>query len=262
MSEAIYTLEDGLFVPSGHARGPWDANAQHGGGPAALLVREIEALESPGPMLLARLTIEFLGAVPLAPLELRAEIVRPGKRLQIVECSIAAEGRDVCRARAVRLRRETLDLPDPLAPTAPLPPPGGIEPFVMEVPPHGEGVGFGRTAMELRFVAGEFMSPGPATAWFRLAMPLVAGEEPTPTQRLAAAADFGNGIGSELKFETHVFVNTDLTIHLSREPAGEWTALEARTDHGPEGTALAWSRLYDQDGPVGLAAQSLFVAAR
>lgn len=262
MSEAVYTHEDGLFVPSGHARGPWDPGAQHGGGPAALLVRAVEALESPAPMLLARLTIEFLGAVPLAPMEVRTEIVRPGKRLQLVEGSIAVEGREVCRARAVRLRREAVPVPDPVAPAAPIPPPDGIEPFYIELPPHGQEEGFARTAMELRFVAGEFMSPGPATTWFRLRMPLVAGEEPTPTQRLAAAADFGNGIGADLHFETHLFVNTDLTIHLSREPAGEWTGLEARTEHGPEGTALAWSRLHDQDGPVGLAAQSLYVAAR
>jgi hypothetical protein len=77
-----------------------------------------------------------------------------------------------------------------------------------------------------------------------------------------SAGDFGNGIGRELEFDTHLFINTDLTVQASREPVGEWIGLESRTEHGPEGTALAWSRLHDTEGFVGLATQSLFVAAR
>lgn len=262
MSEAVYTLEGDRYVPSGHARGPWDAGAQHGGPMAALLVRAVEALESPGPMLLARLTIEFLGAVPLAPMEVHAHIVRPGRRFQLAEATVAAEGREVCRARAVRLRREPVAVPEAAIPAARIAAPAGLETYDIGLPPHGEAEGFARTAMELRFAQGGFMSPGPAVTWFRLKMPLVAGEVPTATQRLAVAADFGNGVGSELHFAGHLFVNTDLTIHLSREPAGEWFALDARTEHGAEGTALAWSTLHDEQGPVGLAAQSLYVAAR
>jgi len=262
VSDAIYTLEDGQFVPSGHARGPWDPGSQHGGPPAALLVRAVEALDAPGPMLLSRLTIEYLGAVPLAPLEVSAQVVRPGRRLQLAEGSIVAEGREVCRARAVRLRREAVEVPDAAVSSARIAGPEGVEPFDKSPAPHGEDEGFALTGMELRFVAGTFVAPGPSTAWFRLRMPLVAGEEPTPGQRLAVAADFGNGIGAELDFATHLFVNTDLTIHAVREPVGEWIGVEARTEHGPEGTATAWSRLHDERGPVGLAAQSLYVAAR
>jgi hypothetical protein len=129
-------------------------------------------------------------------------------------------------------------------------------------PPHGADEGFGQTAMELRIAKGHFDEPGPATAWFRLTMPLVAGEEPSPAQRAVAAADFGNGISSELRFEEHLFVNTDLTVHFSREPVGEWIAVEAVTDHGPDGTAMAASALHDVEGPVGRAAQSLFVDTR
>lgn len=259
---AIFSVEDGRFVPSEHARGPWEPGALHGGAVAALLVREIERIEAPGPMLLARLTIEFLGPVPLAPLEVAADVVRPGRRLQLVEAVVRAGGTEVCRARAVRLRREAVAVPSAAQPDPRIAGPEGIEPFALPLPPHGEPEGFARTGVELRFAEGSFVRPGPAIVWFRLRMPLVAGEEPSATQRLAAAADFGNGIGAELEFDTHVFVNTDLTIHLSRAPEGEWTALEGRTEHGPEGTALAASVLHDLRGPVGLAAQSLYVAAR
>lgn len=259
---AVFREEDGLLVPTGHARGPWAADALHGGAPSAALARAFERLKAPGPMLLARLTVEFLAPVPLAPLELRAEVVRPGRRLQLAEATIVADGREVCRARGVRLRREEVALPGHVRPVARVTPPGGLPGTEIPAFPHGEAENFGATAMELRFAAGAWSAPGASTAWFRLRMPLVEGEEPTGAQRAVAAADFGNGSSAELPFDTHVFVNTDLTVHLSREPVGEWVAVEAVTEHGPEGTALASSALHDEHGPVGRAAQSLFVAAR
>lgn len=262
---AVFAERDGRFVPSGHARGPWDAGSQHGGAPAALLVRAIERLENPDPvhpMLLARLTVEYLSAVPLAPIEVQATIVRPGKRLQLAEATVTAEGREVCRARAVRLRREPVPVPAGAVPGPRIPPPDGLAPETMPRFHHDEPESFAATAMDMRFTTGRFAETGPGTAWFRLREALVDGETPSPVQRAVAAADFGNGIGAELPLATHLFVNTDLTVHLAREPVGEWIAVEAVTEHGPDGTALASSVLHDLHGPVGRAAQSLYVASR
>jgi hypothetical protein len=259
---AIYEERDGLFVPSGHAGGPWDAGSQHGGGPAALMARAVERLESPGPMLLARLSIDFLGAVPMAPVAVESRIAKPGRRLQLAEVSLSAEGRDVCRGRAVLIRREPVPVPAQAVPGPRIAPPDGVEPEPMPLLIEGAEEGFARTGMELRFVEGRFLEPGAATAWFRLKLPLVAGEEPSPAQRAVAAADFGNGMSAELAFASHLFVNTELTVHLAREPVGEWIGVEGVTEHGPEGTALSASVLHDSDGPVGRGAQSLFVAER
>jgi Thioesterase-like superfamily len=125
----------------------------------------------------------------------------------------------------------------------------------------GETAGFHLTAIELRFARGDW-GHGPALGWFRLRRPLVDGEEPTPLQRTVAFADFGNGLSRALDFRTHLFVNTDLTVHLHREPAGEWVALDARTDLDRTGVGQATSILRDEHGRLGVAAQSLFVAAR
>lgn len=260
MSEPLFLGQDGRYVPSGHARGPWDPNQQHGGAPAALLGRGIEQLEAPGPMLVARVTIEFLSAVPLAPVYVEAEVLRPGRRLQLLEATLSTDEGVVCRARAVRLRREPVAVPEQAIPGPRLPPPDRFERWQMPV--MGSEKAFGRTAMELRPVEGSFLDPGPATAWFRFARPLVGDEEPSPLQRVLAAADFGNGLSQELGFDTHLFVNTDLTVHLARRPVGEWIGLESVTELGPEGTALAASTLHDERGPVGRALQSLFVAPR
>jgi acyl-CoA thioesterase len=79
---------------------------------------------------------------------------------------------------------------------------------------------------------------------------------------VAVAADSGNGISAILDLSTHVFVNSDLTINLLRKPLGEWVCLDARTHLSSHGGGLAESSLYDEQGLIGRATQSLFVRKR
>jgi len=264
---SIFRSEGDTYVPTGHARGPWDDNQLHGGAPAALIAREIERLGDGPDMVVVRLTYEFLGPVPLEPLTVRAEVVRPGRRFQLVEAEVAiAGGPVVVRARAVRLRRGDLPVPDGARGAGPDAVPGGPDPDAWDrelMPVFGEArESFLVTGMELRFPVGSFLTRGEACAWFRPRFPLVDDEAVSPLARVAMAADFGNGISRVLDFQDHVFVNTDLTIHLHREPVGEWVLLESRTRLERHGAGLATSTLYDEQGALGLAAQSLFVDAR
>jgi hypothetical protein len=113
-----------------------------------------------------------------------------------------------------------------------------------------------------RFVEGAVLDPGPARAWFRLRHPLVEGEDPSPLQRLAAVADFGNGISAALSWEEYVFINPDLTLYIEREPVGEWVCVEAETRITSGGVAVAESTLYDGSGRVARAVQALVVSRR
>jgi hypothetical protein len=65
-----------------------------------------------------------------------------------------------------------------------------------------------------------------------------------------------------LDFDRYVFINTDLTVHLVRYPAGEWVCLEAVTSIDSTGIGLADTALHDEQGRIGRSAQSLFVSAR
>jgi hypothetical protein len=262
--EAVFTRDGDAFVPSVHARGPWDPDQMHGGAPAALLARAIEHLETPVPMRCVRLALEFVGAVPLLPVVATARVTRGGKRLALVEASLATtDGTEVLRARGTLLRIGDVELPETT--TAAVddepPVPGPEEGRSARWVGGDETAGFHLTAMELRFVRGDW-GHGPALGWFRLRMPMVAGEAPTPLQRAVAFADFGNGLSRTLDFHTHLFVNTDLTVHLHREPAGEWVALDARTDLDRTGVGQAVSVLRDEHGRLGVGAQSLFVDRR
>jgi hypothetical protein len=249
------------FVPSDLARGPWDPNAQHGGAPAALIARAVERVESLVPMDVVRLTYEFLRPVPLAPLDLVTQVLRDGKRVQLVEARLRADEQEVARATALRIRSDEVPVPavDPEAP-----PHGGPDasaPISMPAFERGPTM-FARDGMEVRFAKGAFADVGPAFAWFRLRAPLVAGEQPTPLQRLAAAGDFGNGIATAVSWATHVFINADLTLYVERLPRGEWIGLDAVTRVGGAGIGVSDSAIYDQRGRVGRAQQGLYVAER
>jgi hypothetical protein len=244
------------------ARGPWDPGAQHGGAPAALLVRALERLPGGEDLIVARVTYELLRPVPLGVLEVSAEVVRPGRRVQLLEASLrTADGVEVMRARALRVKRSD---------ATSIAGAGAHQSVAAGGPEAGQSVPFFSStdrmfathAMEIRFVAGTFLDPGPATAWFRLRYPLVAGEDPTPLQRLAAAADFGNGISAILPWDRYVFINPDLTVYLERAPVGEWFLLEAQTRIAADGIGISESLLSDAAGPVGRAIQALLVNER
>lgn len=260
--EAIFLPDGpGRFLPTELARGPWDAGAQHGGAPSALLAGALERVESDVPMAVARLTCEFIRPVPLTPLTVTTRVVRPGRRVQIAEAQLHDGEQVVCRAVALRVRREAVPAPAFTPGIEPPPAPEDSPPAVMETF-SGQPPMFAREGMEIRFARGAFDETGPSTAWFRLRAPLVAGEPTTPLQRLAAAADFGNGISTAVPWSTHLFINPDLTVYVERLPDGDWVGLDAATRVGDDGSGLAESVLFDERGRLGRALQALFVAER
>jgi hypothetical protein len=259
-------LSPAFYVPAGEGRyestewtrGPWSPDHQHAGPPAALLARELRRAGAIPGAHLARVTFEVLRPVPIAPLRCAARVVRPGRRVELVEGDLRGDdGEPLVLARGWRLRREAMDLPEPGG-EPPAPPETGDSNVEF---PGKQDVGW-HTAMDIRFVAGAFDRPGPATAWFRMRGALVEGEAPEPLDNLFSAADAGNGISSILAFERHQFINTDLNVHLHRAPAGEWVALDSVTELSRDATGLAHSTLYDERGPVGRALQTLLVTER
>jgi hypothetical protein len=259
VTEAFFIPDGDRFVPTELTRGPWDPDAQHAGPPSALVARALEGCQPRDGMQVGRVTLEILRPVPLEPLSVRAEVVRPGRSVEYLEASLFGPDGELMRATAWRLRTAPVEL-DPEPEADPLPPgpehgkAGGFFPTAPDVGYH--------TAMDYRFVRGAFMEPGPATVWMRMRQPLLPGEEPTPLQRVLAAADSGNGVSAALDIRRFLFVNTDLSVHLHRMPAGEWVCLEAVTRPEPEGVGMSDTALWDERGRIGRAVQTLLVRAR
>lgn len=257
MTEPLFTTDGERFVPSELTRSPWGPDSLHGGSFGALLAGLVERHEVDVPMHLARTTFEILRPVPYEPLCVTTRTVRPGKKVQLVESvlTVAATGVEVCRAVALRIRLADVELPttalDDPPPARPSTPPSAIlgdnwRAF------HNEGV-------EMRWAEGRFEEQGPAVVWIRLPRPVVDDEQPSPVQRVMAAADFGNGVSHELPFGQYLFINPDLTVYLHRPPVGEWICLDARTHLSAVGVGLAESALSDDEGRVGRSVQALLV---
>ena len=275
MAESIFTRSArGLYSPTEHARGPWDPRALHGGAPAALIASVFECTEPGAELPIARLGLEFLKPIPFAELEVRTEIVRNGRRVQELTAelwAVSAEAPDgdlIGRASALRIQAVPPGLPDPDMRRAQ---PGPERLTAMPGPEQGKLVKFAlndtetdslaTTGMEMSWLTDPW-ALGPGKVWMRLRQPLVPGVQTSSLARLAATADFGNGISAELRFDKYLFINADLTIHLWRRPAGEWIGLDAKTVLMDNGTGTAESVLHDRDGPVGRALQTLVVQPR
>jgi hypothetical protein len=209
----------------------------------------------------ARVTFELLRPVPIAPLSVSTETLRDGKKVQLVAASLRAGESEVVRATALRIRRAEIALPDDLTTDDGRPDlPAATEELVFPFAADSDQPAFHRDGVEIRAVAGGFDRPGPGTAWFRLKAPLVAGEPTSPAALAVALADFGNGLSWVLP-PGWVFINPDLTVHLLREPVGEWLCLASRTLPSSGGTGVAESAIYDERGRVGRSVQSLLVEA-
>jgi Thioesterase-like superfamily len=193
-------------------------------------------------------------------MRVEAELMRPGRSVQMIEATLSGEDGPLMVARAWRIRSGEIEIPDDVL-TTPAPPPGPEEGGKPEFFSTGQDVGY-HTAMEWRSVGGGFREPGPATVWMRMGCQLVAGEAPSPLQRTLVAADVGNGISAVLDWSRFLFINVDLSVYLERMPEGEWVCVDAVTLPQHHGIGTAESVLSDERGRIGRAAQALLIAER
>ena len=243
-------------MPAPITAGPWDQNAQHGGPVAALIAGEMQRFAPDRPF--ARIALHLMKPVPLAPLRIEITVDRDGRRARRLRADLMAGDQHVCLAYALQIQGDADSVPEvPLA--------GQIE----RGPEQGKAAPrfspqpmFAPDGIEVLFVEGEFRRQGPATAWFRLRVPVIEGEETTALQRTMAAADFGNGISAAVDWDEFTFVNPELTVFLLREAQGDWIANQAATAIDPGGIGLADATLHDAHGPFARALQSLYVAPR
>jgi hypothetical protein len=262
LSSAYAAAGEGCWTSTELTRGPWHPEHQHAGPPIGLVASRIQrAAAELGLAHLARLTANLLRPVPIAELQVAVQNDYAGKNAAHLSATLSAGGKEVARFTALAQREADLPIPDDLPghplPMAPRPPDDSRParfPFARRMPGYHDLV-------ECRVAAGEFFR-GPCAIWFRLRHPLVAGESPGPIERVAVAADSGNGISAILDFNRYLFVNSDLTIHLLRPAAGEWICIEAQTLVGPSSGGIAESRIYDAGGLIGRSIQSLALRLR
>lgn len=256
-------LDEDLYQSLPYTMGPWDPRHQHGGPPSALASCHVDAAFPREGFQVVRSTVELLGPVPIAKLQVKAQLVRTGRSVEYLTGSLidVENDREVIRVSLWRIR--TIDAAETGLETFPvdyqLPAgPDGVEPgLTYDVPEESY-----LSSLEWRFARGQFNQQGPAAAWTRSLVTLVDGEPMPPLARALSIADSGNGISAVLGIKRWMYINPDLTVVLRRMPEGEWLCLDAQTGIEGNGIGLAESVLSDTRGPIGRGAQTLLVAAR
>jgi hypothetical protein len=242
--DAIYRVEGDRVLTSPNAAGPWDINMQHGSAPAALAVWAAEAIPAREPMQIARVTIDLMRPVPVAPLTLQTEILREGRKIQLCAIRLVAGNVVVVGATILKIRTSTLTLPPEIAdPIVELPGPDQSR----EEQPDFSGSAF-VAGVSMRAARGRFGVPGPGAIWYRVDRPLVEASPVSQAMRAVVAADFCNGTAAALDFRQWTFINADLTVSFARQPVGSWILLDGESWIGPDGAGLATARLADQRG--------------
>jgi len=247
--KALYTRDREFFVPSEAAGSPWSARGQHGGPPCGLLARAVEEWNADSELVPVRLTVDLFRQVPMSPLAIRLEPARQGRRLVLLRLALFGDDREICRATALLLRRSEMADVELTATGADRPPgPDGLATSsLVPVERRGETPPGFHTHVEVRWA---YDRGGLPAAWIRMPMPLVEGEETTPLQRVATLSDFGNALASADRPPSGGtgFINTDMSLYLSRFPRGEWIGLQVRRISEHQGVGLVEVAEYDLDG--------------
>lgn len=236
----------------------WDTAIQHGSPPLALLTKAIEELAAEGQRV-GRLMFDILGAIPVAPVKVRAWVERPGARISLMAAEMLAtrpDGTDRAVARLTAWLLATSDTVDAATDRHPPLAEGAPEPNAHDwlgAPGYVQTVSW-RT---------QVTAPGESKeAWLSPLVPLVDDEPATDLQRLAMVVDTANGVGAALDPDKFVFMNTDTAVHLHRAPSGDDFGIRARGSIGPDGIGVTTAEIYDRDGFIGTSAQTLLVQRR
>lgn len=246
MSQAYFIREGERFVPTGLGASFWDPAKQGGAQICGLTAQLLGAIAVPVPMLPVRLTLDIYGAVPMAPLTARTRLLREGKRIQLAELELDADGRTWVRATLLRVRKEGDE--------------AHLEPLTHPFP-HGVQ-GHTRVLAESLRIMGSDTEPGPGTMWMRVITPMIAGEPIDPLACVAAAADWGTTVAPPASLKDWTYASLDLSIHLSRMPRSDWMLLDGTSEVAGNGTGIATLRMGDTEGMYGTAHQSVFLTRR
>ncbi len=262
MTDAIFRLEGGQLVPGPDSCGPWSTERMHGGPVFGVIVRAVEAAAPDPELVPCRFTFDLSRAVPLVPLEVHTQIAQQSGRLCLMRASLRAGGEEFVTATALLLRESDAgesvnDAAKPLGPE-------GLQTQSLfgsaGVAPVARGPGY-HVRVETRWVPREAHEP--LSIWFRMPLPLVAGEPTTALQRAVQLSDFANAVGSISLRDRGAgavpFINVDATLNLARKPSGEWFCIQKRSIEVERGLSVASCSLYDERGHFGYVTQSRVV---
>ncbi len=246
---ALFRADGDVLVPQDIARSLWRADQMHGVATSGALGREVEnAVLAAGrdDLRPARYTVDLFRAPSMGPCVLASEVVREGSRLMLVDATLSQDGAVVARASALFLKATENPSGEVWTPeSVPTPPPLEIA-AVSEEPRvpifFSEGVGWSQDF-------GQHQNAGRKATW-QTALPIVLGEKPSPFQGLAGAAD-STSMVVNWGTEGVQFINTDITLAISRLPVSQEIGFSAVSWSAVDGIATGSCVAFDRVGLIG-----------
>ena len=255
MTGAFYEqIGHGRFASSSLTAGPWSAESQHAGPPSALLVRAFEQFEPDAGVRLARLSVDVLGPVPLAPLAIEVHRIRPGRSVELLEATASVDGRPALVARGWRMRRTPDNFPTVGEHRGPAVPDTRVRGEMMSYA-HQDGY---LSVVDFSFISGGGDDLGPAETWGRARADLVEGETMTGWQHTVTVADSSSGVSMATDPLTYPSINCDLVVSLHRDPEPGWIHLDTETVGSPGHGVLTDTLVSDDRGRLGRCVQNLY----
>ncbi|MBC8365475.1 MAG: thioesterase family protein [Actinobacteria bacterium] len=230
---------------------------------SGILAHLVETVPAAVPMRICRHTVELMRGAPMHPLRAETEVVRDGRRLQVVRASLFDADREVARSMSVRLRISETATPfdaERMRHTEDQPPelPDGSSTLTMP----GSGVPKFLHGVELRRPGGAFRTGAPGLLWLRMHCPLVEGVPTSPYVRLAAVGDMLSMVAGYLDPGEWLTINVDLDLHTFRDPVGEWIGLRGLHKTVGDGIGLSEAVLYDLEGRIGRGTATILIDHR
>ena len=245
-NEAFFSRDGAHYQPNPVSRGPWDPKSLHGRVIVGLLGHVIEKDYGDPAFIPARLTVDMYKLPGFDPVEVTTRLVREGGRIKVVDAEFISGGVSMGRATCQLLRRTENPEGNIWRPAGwSVPAPDAI------TPPEGRATALGGM-WAMRPITGGMGEAGQKRTWMKEVRDLVEGEPLTPFTRVAVASDFTSpfanagdqGLG---------YINSDVTVYLSRLPTTEWVGFEVINHQSSEGVAVGECFLYDEAGPIGSA---------
>lgn len=244
----LFVREGDDLIPQDLARSLWKADQMHGVATSAALGRSIEqAVLARGrdDLQPARYTVDLFKAPSMNAVSTRSEILREGPRIMVVDAELVQDGETVARARALFLKPgETPTGRVWTSDDKPLPPP-------VEVTSLADDPFYPYFYSDAGWVQdfSAHQNAGRKQLW-QTSLPVVVGEPTSPFQGLAGAVDTTSMVVN-WGDQGVQYINTDITMSISRLPETREIGFSALTWHAHEGIATGTALLFDRRGPFG-----------
>lgn len=252
-SSACFVVEDrpqgALLHPQEVARSGWNGGTVlRGSAVSGALAREAERAlgDATDQLRPARWTLDLFRPAGFRASAVSSTVVRHGRRLALVDVEMTQDGVRVARATAQFLKGgtpvhgRTWSRPATVCAPPPEVRPETTEPRLY----YSDGVGW--TGSPLRHQNADRKQ-----TW-HFPVPVVAGEQPTPFQQAAMAADFVNMV-SNWGDNGIEFINTDVTLSLVRLPEETGVGLVADQREEHDGISVSTAAVVDRLGTIGSA---------